>query len=152
MIVYGENEYPNFRIEEFFPKRVLDRFHPTRALQFLDKRVLDIAQFYRLYWGVPIFVNTYAIASQDTNFHNRGFRFPTSTVGAEFSQHKFGRAFDSSSSRITPQRMYRDILDNPEEFLKVGLTCLEDIRDTPTWLHSDCRWTQDPNNILIVRP
>ena len=60
-------------------------------------------------------------------------------------------AIDIKISGLTPQEIYAHILKNAKTFMDLGLTTLEDIRDTPTWNHLDIRYT-GLSEIKIVRP
>lgn len=78
----------------------------------------------------------------------RGFRRFKSEIGAELSQHKFGRAIDCKFKYISAEKVRQDILAEPlhEDFKYI--TCIEiDI----TWLHFDTRnWNKADYGILQV--
>ena len=141
----------NFSIEEFFSRAMLNQWGERRCLQFIDPKTLILAQAYRDFFEESMFVNTWNISRKTKKFSNRGFRPPTSTVGASFSQHKFGRAFDCHFHKLSVRQAYKEIMDNQLFFMNFGLTTLEDIDITKTWLHSDSRYT-GLDNILIVKP
>jgi len=141
-------EYGAFDIREFVPPQIWNRFK-EQSVMMMDPKVFDIAVLYRTYFDVPIIINNWFIGGP---YMYRGYRPPRVNVGAEFSQHKTGRAFDCHSPNISPQEMYKMILKDPQLFMDAGLTTLEDISFTKTWLHSDCRIVTTTTDILIVKP
>jgi uncharacterized protein YcbK (DUF882 family) len=147
MITILDKKYPNIRIEEFVSRPIFTSMR-SNSIRLLDPRIFDIAQGIRDWYGTPITINNWHSSG---TFQNRGFRAHNTNVGAIYSQHRFGRAIDFNLRNITPQKVYRDILDNQTHFMNLGISCMEDIRDTTTWVHVDCRIT-NTNNILIVRP
>ena len=80
-----------------------------------------------------------------------GFVNRHALLGAKLSQHRYGRAIDIQVAGMDPQEVYDYILKHADVFRAVGLTTMEDVRDTPTWNHLDVRQT-DQAEILIVRP
>jgi hypothetical protein len=138
---------PDFSLQEFVPPSVWNQFG-SASRWFLDPRLLDLAQFYRDYFDAPVWVNTWA---WDGRFKERGFRLPTTNVGARLSQHKFGRAFDCNVEGMTPEEVRERIMDNEALFMEKGLTTLESGEIAKTWVHSDIRTTTQ-DSILIVTP
>lgn len=137
----------HFDVREFVPPQIWNKYG-EKSIWFIDPKIIQIATFYREFFNVPIVINNWYIGGK---FMYRGYRPPRVNIGSEFSQHKMGRAFDCHSPSITPQEMYKLILDNPTKFQEAGLTTLENIIFTNTWLHSDCRPTNQ-DTILIVNP
>lgn len=140
------NQY--FDLREFVPPEIWGRYG-EKSIWFVDPKVFAIASAYREFFGVPVIVNTWHNGGQLTY---RGYRPPDTKIGATFSQHRFGRAFDCHFVGLTVQEAYKRICDNFAPFAAVGLTTLEDVAHTPTWLHSDCRAVADNSKPLIVRP
>ncbi len=116
-----------------------------RAWQLLDAPLLQSLDALREAVG-PITINNWA---QGGSYSLSGFRPRTSDVGAEYSQHRLGRAFDLKFRDTTPQAVYQLILSEPGRW--PGITTLENISATPTWLHVDGR-NASGNPILIVNP
>lgn len=135
-----------FDLVELVPPEVYNEFGEN-SRWFLDSRMISLANFLREFLNQPTTVNNWDSGGTMTL---RGFRPPGTIVGSKYSQHKFGRGFDSNSNNMTPQQIYRIILENEQLFLDNGLTALEHIDLTPTWLHCDVRYT-GLNYILIVR-
>ena len=111
-------------------------FHPE-ALISLDN--------IRAWFDRPVIVNNWA-SGGDLQF--RGFRPSDCTVGAKFSQHRLGNAFDLDVQGIAADEVRKVILDNKDNDIRFQyITCLEtDI----SWVHFDMR--NIPNRILLVRP
>lgn len=89
-----------------------------------------MAQFYRDFFQKPVYINNWFWSGP---WHNRGFRTPNTTVGALNSQHKLGAAFDCNIKNMAPDEVRRIILANEQEFIRAGLTTLEDGQFAPTW-------------------
>lgn len=138
---------PHFSIEEFVPPNIFNVWK-KRSIYFLDKRIIDLAEFHRNFFGLPVTVNTWADGG---NLSLRGFRPPATTIGGKLSQHRFSRAYDSNTEGMTPKEVYDAILANEKVFMQAGLTTLEDVAYTKTWNHLDNRWT-GLDHILIVKP
>ncbi len=136
-----------FKTQEFVPKETYTKFEEN-SNWFVDPRIRKLANFVRVYFGRPVTINNWLWGGQ---FNESGFREPTSTTGANLSQHRFGRAIDIKVSGMTPKQVYDAILLNEKVFMEQGLTCMENIAFTPTWVHLDVRNT-GLNKILIVNP
>lgn len=147
----------HFHLEEFVPPELFHLFGAA-AMQFIDPRIINIAEFERDYFGKPVVINNWNIPGISNPHKERGFRDTMTQTGALRSQHKFGRAIDRNIDGMTPQEHYAAILAIPKLWIDKGLTTLEDIEKTPSWVHSDCRNTQGfstgfhSSGILIVQP
>lgn len=136
-----------FDLEEFVPPQIY-KLYGEKALWFVDPKVITLATAYREFFKLPVVIN---------NWHNggsysyRGYRPPRVNIGGEYSQHKFGRAFDCNIGSMNELQMFTAVKDNFEYFKKFGLTTLEDYRFTDGWLHSDVRFTNQ-DSLLIVKP
>lgn len=136
----------NFDIREFVPKIIWDNYQEN-SIWFVDPRIIAIAQNVRDYFSAEMTINDWHYGG---TFQNRGYRTPASKIGAHYSQHKFGRAIDFNIKGLTAKECYKIIQVNHDWFHLRGVKAMEDIRDTPTWIHLDCRNTL-LNHILIVR-
>ena len=127
----------NFRLEEFVPKGIYEKFGDN-SIWFIDKRIVDIAQFFRDRYGLPITINDWHRGGAR---ELSGLRYFDTSVGAGMSQHKFGRAVDMKwlTSVMYMEDIREDIKANQAAFLSQGLTTIES--GTDTWIHADCRWT-----------
>lgn len=137
----------NFKIAEFVPKVIFDRYG-ERSVWFIRPEIIHLAQFYRDFFGEPVYINNWIWGGPR---YNRGFRTPNSRVGVLYSQHKLGAAFDCNIRNMHPDDVRREILNNEPLFMEQGLTTLEDGAIATTWIHSDIRPT-GLDHILIVRP
>lgn len=147
----------HFFLEEIVPPEIYNQYG-EKGIQFIDQRIINILEYERNHFGRRVFVNNWHIAGATNIRTERGFRRPNSLVGGNLSQHKFGRAADRNIEGISAQEHYQYILDHPEEWINRGLTTMENIDSTPSWLHSDVRNTSGyttgfhSSGILIVNP
>jgi len=119
-----------------------------KSIQLIDIRIVLAAQLLRDTIGKPIHINNWWHGGK---FQNRGLRPFNSTVGARWSQHKYGRGLDFHIEGMTPSQIQAVILQHEEMFItKQWITVMEDVRDTPSWVHIDCRYTGE-DQIVIVR-
>lgn len=152
------NDY--FDIREFVPKSVYDEFGPAFCLRFIDIKLVTYLTWLKIELGkkygceVSVRVNDWHYGG---SFQNRAFRPPASTVGKWTSAHKLARGVDADFKRkdngqaIPIKEVFNFIMDNEKEVLAMGVTRLEDYKDTPTWLHSDSLYT-GLKKIQVVRP
>ena len=159
----------NFDIREFVPRSIWNKWG-TRSTWFIEERVVKVAQFYKDFFTkyyknkhdglktVSIVVNTWHYIKGGQQ--NRGFRTPSCKVGASMSQHRFCNAFDcdvilvfKDGRRVEAnyKELHKIIKEYEDQFMGAGLSCLESVKDAPTWLHSDCRWMPNQKGILTVK-
>lgn len=122
-----------------------------RAWILMDDRILRGADWLREKYG-PAVINGKLGGKV---FTESGLRDPDTKTGKGFSQHKFGRALDLKFTKVSVKEVYEYIIRNPEEARANGITTVEDISFTPTWLHIDCRALPESfpaNGILVVKP
>lgn len=137
----------NFFLDEFIDPITYSTYGAS-SRWFIDKEIVELAQFYRNYFKKPVVINNWANGGQ---YKESGHRRPESETGAELSQHKRGSAFDCRIVGMHPDEVRTEILKNEKTFMEAGLTTLEHGDYAPTWVHSDRRWT-NMDKILIVRP
>lgn len=148
----------NFSIKELVHPHVYDSWGEERIIHFLDLRVFRGWQWIRSQRGNPIFMNTWGINVPDgyPEFVDRGLRWPgKSNAGSITSQHYFGRAGDGDEPGTPAKELYEWILkpDHQKALLDIGVTTIEDIDFTETWIHLDCRnWGHQINELQIVQP
>ncbi len=159
----------NFDIREFVPRATFERWG-ANATWFISPLAVLVAEFYKEFWTqhfkeqdagvdrVAIVINNWHTGGP---YQYRGYRPPECTEGAKESQHRFHNAFDceiviikkdGSRKEADYKEIHRVIQENEALFLSQGITCVEDVSIATGWLHTDFRWTQDPNQILIVKP
>lgn len=125
----------NFSIKELIPPDIYAA-RGDAAAQLIDIRIVNVAQWLRDQTGKSITINNW---SSGGSFKESGLRnFETST-GAKWSQHKYGRALDLKVEGMDAETVRKLIRDNWNTLKTIGLSCIE--KDTPTWVHIDCRYT-----------
>ncbi len=133
---------PYFKVQEFVPKEIYDKYGEG-SIRFINPAIVVIANLVRERMGVPITIN-------GAGFDESGFRVPETKTGARLSSHKRGCAIDVRG-KFEPKKLYDDILANYGVYRAAGLTTVEDIAHTPTWVHLSCEWT-GKNELTIVKP
>jgi len=136
----------NFILQEFVPKEIYSKWG-EKSIWFVPKRNILLAQFFRDRFGHTT-VNDWHNGGQ---YNYSGFRPPECKVGAELSQHRFCNADDFKFSKVTIQEVYEDVIKNFDLYSKYGLTTIENITATLTWLHCDFRNTNQ-KELLIINP
>lgn len=138
----------NFELKEFIDKKTYKKWGEA-SIWFIDSRIIQVAQFIRSRHGKPVTINNWSSGGQ---YNYSGFDPPGGYRKAtSLSQHRFGRAVDLKISGMSVQEAYKDIIDNQDIYLKIGLTTVESISATPTWLHCDIRETK-LDKIKVVYP
>lgn len=132
-----------FEPYELVPRATYELFEKRNELYkiwwLFDPRILLVGDRIRKRYGKMV-ANTWW---WEGRHEYRGWRPPNCPIGAELSQHKFGRAEDLVPIECTAVEIREDIKTG-ENFGYV--TCIEqDIR----WLHVDCR---NYRGLLIVTP
>ncbi len=139
----------HFKLYELLPKDFYEKYkHREDRLWFMfDARMLWTAdQLWELY-GPTVIANDWYWKG---NNQYRGWRPWDCEIGAEFSQHKFGRALDQKFKHATAEEVRLDIKANPWRHEFRYITALE---DNVKWLHFDCRnWSKSKYGLLIINP
>lgn len=133
----------DFFDHEFVPPAIYEHY-VDNSIWFIDPKIVQMAQFIRDRFGKPITINNYLSGG---SYQYSGFRDSSCLIGAINSQHRHGRAMDFRIKGITPEETRADIIANFEQYRKAGLTTIE--ADTATWIHIDCRFTNQ-DSLLIV--
>lgn len=133
----------NFYLQEFVPEREF-KLLSAKALNLIDFRIVQFAQSLRDFIGKPITVNNWDIGGSR---QYSGWRPHDCPVGAQYSQHKYGRANDIVVEGMSGQELRSIVIKNYDKLFKPFITTIED--GTDTWLHADCRYT-GLNTLLIV--
>lgn len=139
----------HFKIYELVDKKTFDRFglQAWMLLNPLALQALDgIREFFTALRGkdTPVTVNNYHSGGP---FQYRGLRPHSCTVGAEYSQHRLGNAFDCDIAGISADEARKIIVKHRNDPRFLFINCLEaDVN----WLHFDCR--NIPDRIRIVHP
>jgi hypothetical protein len=117
-----------------------------RIFIIYDDRVLITADRLRKRFG-PIIVNDWEWGGK---FNFRGYRPSGCTVGAAYSQHRFGRALDMDPQDVTAEEVREDIIAKPNEATYEYITAIE---TNISWLHFDVRnHSKDTLGLLTFKP
>lgn len=95
-----------------------------------------VPQRFREQIGKPVMINNWWEGGQNKY---GGYRTMDCAIGAKFSMHKFGVAFDPKIEGVTPQEVLEWFKKNAIAFPEI--TTYEKVSDTPTWNHFDGRFT-----------
>ena len=128
-------EAPNFVIQEFVDPVTYSQ-RGEKSLELIDERIVKLAQVFRDYFKARVTINDWHTGG---HYKESGLRTFDTTTGARLSQHKFGRAIDMKIEGYEAEGVRSEIRKNAEYFMAHGLTTIE--KDTPGWVHVDCRWT-----------
>jgi len=156
MIRYPLHSSKYFDVREWVDQRTWNSLG-VKAAWMIDPRIVRVADLLREKLGAPIQVNNWHYRREGQPlFDSSGFRSIWDQTGGKLSQHRAGRAVDMRSAGITPMALHNIIMAHKAEFLAAGLTTMEDVKFTPSWLHCDCRplipGVAPENDFLIVRP
>jgi hypothetical protein len=127
----------NFELRELVSPEAYEKLgHAAHWL--LDPRLIAVVQKIRDLAGKPVTVNDWHVGGQ---YKQSGFRMPGEGTGAALSQHRFGRAADLKIQGMTPGQGLQLVQGNWAALSALGLSTVEDVSLTPTWLHVDVRLT-----------
>jgi hypothetical protein len=130
----------HFRIEELVDRKTFND-RGEKAWQLLDDRALFVLQLLRKRYG-PITVNNW-LWGGDRQWS--GLRTKECNIGATYSQHRFGRAFDCLIKNATAEEVRKDMLDFwPRQMYNFPITMEDDV----SWFHFDTRQQENPVNIF----
>ncbi len=127
----------NFWLWEFFDKETYEGCSLNVLIGILDPKIISLSQFIRDRYGRAVTINNWKNRGR---YEDSGFRSRHCQIGAEFSQHRFGRACDYKIDGMAPFEVRSDITNNYLLFKDIGLTTIE--QGTKTWTHCDVRETQ----------
>jgi uncharacterized protein YcbK (DUF882 family) len=136
----------NFYLQEFVSKYIYQKYKDN-ATWYVDDRLIDLAQFIRDRYKKPVIINTWHYSIEGA-YQYRGHRPMNCKIGAKRSQHKYGRAFDFTVDMPLTE-VFSDIILNKEKFMKKGLTAIESIEKSRTWIHVDVRHIPNKTDLLI---
>lgn len=145
---YPLHNSPYFDVREMVDQNTFKALS-VNAAWLIDPKIVRVLDLLREKLGAPVVVNNWHTGGP---FKSSGFRSMSDKTGAMFSQHRRGCAADVKVSGKTPNEILFVINANFQEFKAAGLTTIEDVNFTPTWLHLDCRPVQIDNQFRIVRP
>ncbi len=132
MIVYRPK---HFRIEELISPELFEQFKDRQHIlwQQFDVRGLYSLDMLRELFGSTT-VNNWLWGGK---YVSSGLRLSGDSHYSPTSQHSHGRGFDLKFKNEKPETVRAFIIRNPQHEKLKYITCIE--KDTPTWLHIDCR-------------
>jgi hypothetical protein len=134
----------NENVLNYFPEAIVF----GKSLTILDAYVELLNVFPDIYVNAMQITDGSGNTTQKRVFNNCGWRSPDSRVGAPRSAHKIGRALDLHVKTTNISKLYDYVRENYE---MLGISRIEDIRDTPTWVHID-NMAHQHGGLRIFRP
>jgi hypothetical protein len=120
----------HFNTEELVSKQVYDVIGDD-AIKLFDPKVLESLEAIREILNVPLICNNWV---EGGSRDDCGYRDKLCTIGASKSLHKYGKAFDLISNKLTAQEM-RDLIIKNQDKLPHNIR----LEDEVSWLHVDVR-------------
>ena len=139
MVQYPIHGSKWFDVREYVDAKTFNALG-VKAAWLVDPRIVRVCDLIREKSGLPVTLNNWHFRKPGQSLYDSsGFRAVWDNTGGKLSQHRCGRAADVKVQGWTPAQTQKLILDNKDEFMAAGLTTMENIAFTPTWLHVDCR-------------
>ncbi len=132
-----------FKIQELIDRATYQKWN-GRAWMFFNPNALEALDGLREFFNTPVIVNNWW--DGEGNMQYRGYRPENCTVGAKFSEHKKGNAFDCTVTGYMAEDARRIILENQDNPLLRRIMRLE---AKVSWVHFDCKEVK--NRIYIFR-
>jgi len=129
-----------FCLEEFVSQDIFKNYYNI-AWSLLDDRILYTIDKLRIFFNKKIIINNWKWGG---SFQNRGLRMFDSSVGAKYSQHKFGRAIDFDVDGLNANEVREYILKRTDIFEYI--TAME---ININWVHIDCRYLYNEERIKL---
>ncbi len=125
-----------FELEELVSKSTFEKYG-EKAKEFLNPKALEIIDQVREILNVPLICNNWL---WNGSRQNCGYRSADCTIGATYSQHKQGNAFDFISTKMSAKEM-RDKLEQNQRILKypIRIEKWDSNGNEITWLHVDVK-------------
>ena len=141
-----------FKLYELVPKELYTKYKDwhieDRLWNIFDERLLYSLDQVREHYG-KMTMNTWWWKGGIHQY--RGYRPGDCPIGAELSQHKFGRGGDLVPQEVTGQEIRDDIKKNPWSQGFEFITCIEDFPGMG-WVHIDTRsWKKSIDGLLVVK-
>jgi len=128
-----------FDCREFVDQRTFGILGVSSAWM-IDPAIVRVCDLLREKAGVPVVINNWHfVKPQQQTYKSSGFRATWDRTGGILSQHRLGRAADVKVLGMSPEQVHALIFAHEEEFKAAGLTTLESLKYTKTWVHVDCR-------------
>ena len=138
-----------FKIEELVSPQVYKQFGDF-SITLIDKRMLDLLDILRDYFG-KLVINDWAWNDNSlTNFRYSGLRTMQDEYYKIGSQHSYGRAMDIKTDAIPSLQLQKIIIAQKEYFIKSGLIGIE--KNTNGWTHITCGHYPEAEGRLVLLP
>jgi hypothetical protein len=137
----------NFTAEEIVDRETFEKLG-ARSFMLFRPEALRMLDGLRDFLGVPLVINDWHRGGQ---YQYSGYRPASCTVGAKYSAHRLGCAFDLKPKGLTISAAWAKIQGSPNDPRLALLRRVENISATPTWLHVDT-YEHDGAGILVVNP
>ena len=131
----------HFRIEELVDRKTFEKWG-QQCWMFLNPYALQSLDGIRNYFSRPVIANNWIFGGQS---EWRGLRPSYCMIGATYSQHRFGNAFDIDVEGVEAEEVRQTIIRLKDNFLFQHINCLE---TGIHYIHFDCRNVS--NRILLV--
>ena len=125
----------HFVIQEFVDQATFEA-EGENAITFIDKKLIDIAEFVRTEIGLPVTINNWHNGGQ---FKESGLRNKNTTTGAKKSAHKLGKAIDAKIKGWGSKEWYDFVTKHAKKLYDLGLRRIEDKTLAATWCHMDTK-------------
>ena len=123
----------HFQLYELVDKTTFYK-HGVGAWKFLNPEALRMVDDVRDFFNVPIICNNWWGNNNHNALQYRGYRPPECTVGAPYSEHRKGNAFDLTVKGVTAEEARQRIMDDRDNPL---LERVMRIEAKVNWLHID---------------
>ena len=144
-----------FDVRELIHPDIFWAVGPDRARWYISDFQRDYVFLLREVLDIPIQINNWHTGGQRVGRGTRPRSYKPAG-GGEFSQHYFKCAVDISTVLLKPVQILQKILENEAAFKAIGLTAIESLDFTRTWVHADCRpfieGIHPVTGFLIVKP
>ena len=134
-----------FDIRELVPKSVYEKLGGS-AWELLDRKAIDTLDFIKEKTGLPVIVNNWKWGGED---QYRGYREKDCPIGAKWSAHKDGKAFDVTVKGWTDEQ-FEAWLKEHESELPYPIRIEQE--NTNTKVHIDTRIISPESKITYFKP
>lgn len=134
-----------FDIRELVPKDVYEKLGES-AWELLDRKAIDTIDFIKEKSGRIVTVNNWKWGGKD---QYRGYRPKDCPIGAKFSAHKDGKAFDVTVKGWTDEQLEKWLLEHESE-LPYNIRIEEE--NTNCKVHIDTRIISPERKITYFKP
>lgn len=139
----------HFSTEELVSPQVYKQFGDF-SVTLIDKRMLDLLDIFRDYFGKLIINDWEWNDNSLTNFRYSGLRTMQDEYYKIGSQHSYGRAMDIKTDAIPSLQLQKIIIAQKEYFLNHLLTGIE--KNTDGWTHITCGYYPEAEGRLVLIP